>query len=305
MARKYRWSPSGMPSVRHELVALAEHWGTEMVEALRRGAELDTEGQRLWHNMKAMQRQHSNASLYWVTSDMASLALDASHDVPDLDMDEAPDRSGIIGLEKPMPPLPVLDEPGAPLLAPSVVSWWRSPGVWHVSPFALASGLRPEDRAAHGVLPGQRWLPLVEASIDTDRRGPLRFAESALPAAHAALVAWVSATWRLMVVPTLVERRSLDARTGERRDPDTHVDRPELLVTTLGLRPLRQVDTGTEADPETGRTYTHRWMVRGHWRQQAYGPGRSQRRTQYVEPYIKGPAGAPLLARDKVWVWRR
>ena len=53
------------------------------------------------------------------------------------------------------------------------------------------------------------------------------------------------------------------------------------------------------------RVYTRRWIVRGHWTHQAYGPGRESRRLQYIEPYIKGPEGAPLVATEKVMVWRR
>ena len=32
-----------------------------------------------------------------------------------------------------------------------------------------------------------------------------------------------------------------------------------------------------------------RWLVRGHWRAQAYGVGRSQHRPKWIEPYEKGP----------------
>ena len=76
-----------------------------------------------------------------------------------------------------------------------------------------------------------------------------------------------------------------------------------MAVTLIDLRALRQVDI----DPvdESGRVYRHRWVVRGHWRQQAFGPDRSQRKPLFIAPYIKGPAGAPLLATEHVHVWRR
>jgi hypothetical protein len=44
----------------------------------------------------------------------------------------------------------------------------------------------------------------------------------------------------------------------------------------------------------------HRWIVRGHWRQQPYGPGRSLVKAVWIAPYVKGPEGAPLLSTDKV-----
>lgn len=39
-----------------------------------------------------------------------------------------------------------------------------------------------------------------------------------------------------------------------------------------------------------------RFVVRGHWKQQAYGPGRAERKMIFVEPYWKGPADAPAVS---------
>jgi hypothetical protein len=44
----------------------------------------------------------------------------------------------------------------------------------------------------------------------------------------------------------------------------------------------------------------HRWVVSGHWRNQSHGPGREQRRRQWIPAHIKGPDGAPLLATERV-----
>ena len=41
-----------------------------------------------------------------------------------------------------------------------------------------------------------------------------------------------------------------------------------------------------------------RWLVRGHWRQQAYGPHHSLRRTQWIEPFWKGADDAPIAIRE-------
>lgn len=46
-----------------------------------------------------------------------------------------------------------------------------------------------------------------------------------------------------------------------------------------------------------------RFIVRGHWKQQAHGPGRADRKLIFVEPYWKGPADTPVVTRayiDKV-----
>ena len=39
-------------------------------------------------------------------------------------------------------------------------------------------------------------------------------------------------------------------------------------------------------------------LVRGHWRQQPCGKGRAERRNIFVEPYWRGPEGAPIALRS-------
>lgn len=68
---------------------------------------------------------------------------------------------------------------------------------------------------------------------------------------------------------------------------------------------LRQMKHQTVTHSPSGRQYHHRWVVRGHWRDQACGPGLKQRRRVWVPPYTKGPDGAPLLERPTVFAWRR
>lgn len=43
-----------------------------------------------------------------------------------------------------------------------------------------------------------------------------------------------------------------------------------------------------------------RFIVRGHWKYQAHGSGHAERKLIFVEPYWKGPADAPVLARTYV-----
>jgi hypothetical protein len=51
--------------------------------------------------------------------------------------------------------------------------------------------------------------------------------------------------------------------------------------------------------------WSKRWVVRGHWRWQSYGPGRTERRRIWISPFIKGPDGAPLVVSEKVYDLRR
>jgi len=67
---------------------------------------------------------------------------------------------------------------------------------------------------------------------------------------------------------------------------------------------LRGSSTNSRRDGDS-RTYSHRWVVDGHWRSQPYGPGRRDRRPVFIAPYIKGPAGAPMLSGEKVIAFMR
>jgi len=46
--------------------------------------------------------------------------------------------------------------------------------------------------------------------------------------------------------------------------------------------------------------FTARWVVRGHKRNQAHGPGRKERKSIWVEPYWKGPEAGATKIRDHV-----
>lgn len=63
------------------------------------------------------------------------------------------------------------------------------------------------------------------------------------------------------------------------------------------LADVRVVDlhrpTTSGADASSGRTVTVRYAVRGHWRNQPYGPARALRRPVWVAPHVRGPDDAP------------
>jgi len=55
-----------------------------------------------------------------------------------------------------------------------------------------------------------------------------------------------------------------------------------------------------DAAAREGRQITCRFMVRGHWRNQAHGPKRSLRKLIWVEPFWKGPRNAAELVQRYV-----
>lgn len=117
------------------------------------------------------------------------------------------------------------------------------------------------------------------------------------------VVATMAAAWLLMQQPTLTGRVREHADKDVRR-AYARTGRPDPQITMVDLRRQYVPSVADEPGQADGR-YRHRWVVSGHWRQQPHGPGRTLRRQQWIPAYVKGPDGAPLLATERVNVWRR
>lgn len=76
-------------------------------------------------------------------------------------------------------------------------------------------------------------------------------------------------------------------------------NRPVPDVRVVNLRRPAGMDRGCNVE------WHHSWIVRGHWRNQAHGVGRQERRPIWIAPYVKGPEDAPLLGGEKVYSWTR
>lgn len=69
-------------------------------------------------------------------------------------------------------------------------------------------------------------------------------------------------------------------------------------VSTIALR--RRASHHIHAEGE-GHVHQVRYPVRGHWRNQAYGPGRALRRRIWIADQWRGPEDAPIVTRGKVY----
>ena len=83
--------------------------------------------------------------------------------------------------------------------------------------------------------------------------------------------------------PNLTERRTTLLRQASRTI---------IHVAGAGLR-LPAAPTGV-----TGRALRHRVAVRGHFKQQRFGPGLRNRRVQWIAPYTKGPTMGQIVRRN-------
>lgn len=143
-------------------------------------------------------------------------------------------------------------------------------------------------------------IPICAATLPvTAEPTPLAEVDPQLPQP---VVAALAAAWLLMQQPQLIDRTQERADKATARAYAREGHRPP-EVTIVDLR--RQY-TPQDRDPDAGtdqRTYRHRWIVSGHWRN-AWRPSIGEHRRVWVPAHLKGPKGAPLLKSEKVNVWR-
>lgn len=113
------------------------------------------------------------------------------------------------------------------------------------------------------------------------------------------------AVWALSQEPHVCTTQAPKRATPTDRIPPRIEDDAIRHVKMIVLRENLRSPYAREGDERVYREYDHRFIVRGHWRDQACGPHHSERKRIWVPPYVKGPADKPLIRKDVVRVWRR
>lgn len=111
-----------------------------------------------------------------------------------------------------------------------------------------------------------------------------------------------------LIVMRLAREESVGEKTtetvGNVRRKKTR-NREVALVTCASLRRHRYVtEDDRKAREAESREYSHRWIVRGHMRNQAVGPrladGERKHIRIWIAPFVKGPDDKPLVLKDRV-----
>lgn len=113
------------------------------------------------------------------------------------------------------------------------------------------------------------------------------------------------AVWALSAEPTVCEVRAPRRPSAVEPLPPRMVERAISDVRMVVLREQRASAPSEGAGHGSRHGYSHRFIVRGFWRNQAYGKNHGLRRRQWIPPFIKGPADKPLVAKETVRIWRR
>ena len=98
---------------------------------------------------------------------------------------------------------------------------------------------------------------------------------------------WFKAFWLLVSQGTVSETVSEELPRPARKRA-IRAGRP------TSIRVIRLPKRLRESHGTHDVEWQSRWIVRGHWRKQPWGPERSRIRPVWIAPYIKGPDDAPL-----------
>ncbi|MFG3157127.1 hypothetical protein ACGF7W_34410 [Streptomyces sp. NPDC048219] len=264
------------------------------------------------------------AELFYVTSDMTALAHHAAESLTDFEMrpEDLPAPVGMLAFED--PPLryeaagnqPIRLVTWGPWLGHLAIDYWSGTREYLDQVEAsLPNYLGDQDPAEN-----EAWLRQHFAHVAPGRMANIHpihgftYQRTTLieagkpdlsdtPEADVALLRLIQATWLLMGQTLATSERVTADRASRRRIQ--RMDRD--YGTEVRLIRLRRARTERGADPaeQPGtREYQHRWVVRGHWKNQWY-PSRGAHKPIWISPYIAGPEDAPLIGGEKVLVLAR
>lgn len=328
MSRRKSWSPYAVAGLRDNLVRTYREQPKDADKLLHKITQMSFDeatqqdvADGLLLDFRRIERAADaarEAELFWVSSDMADVAVDASQDIPGLDGQDVHWPVGMMVFENSLPGRSSLDRkraqfsPGEDLLEDDLIPidgllWFPTENGTHIE-ILTKSENAPE--GLRGPRAGLKSHSNAELPLPVDFTDAVSIPDGLdgqLLSRDLGVAAFLATAWHLMAMPAVSEARDVQPRTGESR-PAESVTVPAGQVRVVDARPMRTVPADPEetgGSEDDGRRYSTRWVVRGHWRQQAHGPGRAQRRTQWIESYIKGPEDAPLAPHTLVRAWRR
>ena len=123
-----------------------------------------------------------------------------------------------------------------------------------------------------------------------------------------AIIDYLAATMMLMEQREIIAEPSIyepTVKRGKRRDP-VHIPTggntlEPMKISTVSLsETVRAAYAANTTNTGTGQKPTKSWWVKGHWRRQPHGPGKTLRKLIYIHPHISGNINAPLDDRKTI-----
>lgn len=280
--RRLRLIPSHLPLIRDKLADFAQYRLGEL------GSQ--TQYEAMMANAWSMTDQIRTAQLWWVSRDMTRLAEDTvqAGDFPEPD---PPAQCGMIFFEGDVQHISFrFDNDGSGETRVAALLW-QDVGRESVKISVFTDnpvGIREMHADSFG-------LPVVSLAPSVVRENDGSFQW---------LCGLLHAVWALSAEQHICEAKPAKPDMAhplpQRFDPE--IRKVKMLV----LRENLHRPGGSAYDDErVRREYSHRFIVRGFWRDQAYGPNHSLRRRQWIPPFVKGPADKPLICKETVRIWKR
>ncbi|SFW11437.1 hypothetical protein [Amycolatopsis australiensis] len=252
------------------------------------------------------------AQNFWVAPDMVNVAVTAQKTMPDEDvlLEEPPAPHGFLLLARPFALL--CGDPECGEEHPFIGLHWRP------AHRTLPANDYAEEQHDDGLI--LQWFglavdeqeraffgsPVVPVATGTFLPAGRPLASSysveigAMRPMTAELCRYARAMWTLMQQPLAAVGEIEPDRPQRRRlQKSSQVPGPVVIVT------LRRRSRPSDPQAEHAQVeWSHRWMVRGHWRNQ-WHPRLGAHRAIWINEHIKGPDDKPLDLKDKVITWRR
>ncbi|MGR6318887.1 hypothetical protein Q2K19_31555 [Micromonospora soli] len=214
------------------------------------------------------------AGLFWIDGDFTDLAEYAVEKLPDVTIsrDLMPSTDGLLVWSRPVTRRQI-----------AAASWTSTSDGWQLVNYrTLGRGLdgTPLQRLREQV----GWLASMSTVQVHDQH--------VLPGDHPA--AALVATW-LLITQQAAEVTTAEVDKVIRKSyARTNRAAPEVRIARIGANGGTTPPSARSASGDPGPSQTSRFWVSGHWRNQPYGPGRALRRPVYINPFLRGPDGAPI-----------
>jgi hypothetical protein len=204
----------------------------------------------------------------WIDSDFTDLAEYAAQKLPDVTItrDLMPSTDGLLVWSRPVTRRQI-----------AATSWTVNSDGWKLVNYrTIGGGLdgKPLQRLREQV----GWLaPTSTVQVHE---------QHVLPGDHPA--AALLATW-LLIAQQAAEITTAEVDKAVRKTyARTNRPAPEVRIVRIRANHGTTPAPSTRSAPgDAGRSQTSRFWVRGHWRNQPYGPGRALRRPVYINPFLR------------------
>lgn len=235
----------------------------------------------------------NEAELLVVSKDMVGLVDLAAPSLPmeQVASTDLPFAAGMAILETPLE-LPVL-HPEIGRSNCNVLAWGSVPGRGVLLIFAqnpASSGDSYWDEVAPDDLPPFAVLSTMVLNFGMNLTEAAD--EPAFPVAR-----WMVAMWSIIQEPYVTNTAVQPGRAASKRAARAGRQPDAVRVIMLRRRAAEAVREAKDAKYHL----TKRFIVRGHWRNQACGLNRSEHKLRWIAPFVKGPDNGEFLTGEKLY----